>query len=268
MADLEEKIMSDLFHFGTAAKPFESQTEGDGEMSKQQYIMQLLGFPGDPDTLKVMLTAAEKGINAETAVVDMSAKQQDSEDYRKISPLGILPALKEANFVVLGEHGTCVFVEGKGLGTFLAPRNAAVLAEQNYWIDIGRTEVQPHVETLMQEIVIGPMGDAGYSADDAAVAAARTSLSAPLDALNEKITSKFIVGEFCYVDIHFTSYLHLLSVIGEADMLDSRPNVKSWFERIKTHKSYSGQDIFAYDMLPSLEDIKSKTLGDVDCGEF
>ena len=112
------------------------------------------------------------------------------------------------------------------------------------------------------------MGDAGYSADDAAVAAARTALSAPLDALNEKITSKFIVGEFCYVDIHFTSYLHLLSVIGEGDMLDSRPNVKSWFERIKTHKSYSGQDIFAYDMLPSLEDIKSKTLGDVDCGEF
>ena len=78
-----------------------------------------------------MLTAAEKGINAETAVVDMSTKQQDSDDYRKISPLGILPALKEANFVVLGEHGTCVFVEGKGLGTFLAPRNAAVLAEQN-----------------------------------------------------------------------------------------------------------------------------------------
>jgi len=260
--------MSDLFHFGSAAKPFESQTEGDGEMKKNQYMMQLLGFPGDPDTLKVMLTAAEKGIEAETAVVDMSAKQQDSEDYRKISPLGILPALKEANYVVIGEHGTCVFVEGKGLGTFLAPRNAAILADQNYWIDIGRTEVQPHVETLMQELVIGPMGDAGYAADNAAVEAARAALVTPLDALDAKIASEYIVGDFCYVDIHFTAYLHLLSVIGEAEMLNSRPNVKGWFEKIKTHKSYSGQDIVAYDLLPSLEDIKSKTLADVECGEF
>jgi hypothetical protein len=59
-----------------------------------------------------------------------------------------------------------------------------------------------------------------------------------------------------------------LSIIGEAEMLNSRPSVKGWFEKIKTHKSYSGQDIVAYDLLPSLEDIKSKTLADVECGEF
>jgi glutathione S-transferase len=260
--------MSDLFHFGSAAKPFQSQTDGDGEMKKNQYMMQLLGFPGDPDTLKVMLTAAEKGMEAETSVVDMSTKQQDSEDYRKISPLGILPALKEANYVVVGEHGTSVFVEGKGLGTFLAPRNAAVLADQNYWMDIGRTEVQPHVETLMQELVIGPMGDAAYTADSAAVDAARAALATPLDALNAKIAKQYIVGDFSYADIHFTAYMHLLLVMGEADMLNSRPNVKAWFELIKKHKTNSGQDIIAYDFLPSLEDIKSKTLADIECGEF
>lgn len=262
--------MSDLFHFGSAAKALDADDRygSDGEMKKTQYIMQLLGFPGHPDTLKVMLTAAEKGIEVETAVVDMSTKQQDSADYLKISPLGILPALKEADYIVVGENGTSVFVEGRGLGRFLAPRNAAVLADQNYWMDIGRTEVQPHVETLMQEIVIGPMADAAYVADDAAVEAARAGLAEPLDALNAKIASEYIVGEFSYVDIHFTAYLHLLSVIGEADMLNSRANVKSWFEKIKTHKSYSGQDIIAYDLLPSLEDIKSKTMADVECGEF
>jgi glutathione S-transferase len=262
--------MSDLFHFGSAAKALDADDRygSDGEMKKTQYIMQILGFPGDTATLKVMLTAAEKGIEAETAVIDMSAKQQDSADYRKISPLGILPALKEADYVVLGEHGASVFVEGRGLGTFLAPRNAAVLADQNYWIDIGRTEVEPHVETLMQEIVIGPMGDPAYAADNAAISAARAGLTTPLDALDKKIASEFIVGNFCYVDIHFTAYLHLLSVIGEAEMLNSRPNVKAWFERIKKHKSYSGQDIFAYDLLPSLDDIKSKTLADVEWGEF
>ena len=262
--------MSDLFHFGSAAKALDADDRygSDGEMKKTQYVMQLLGFPGHPDTLKVMLTAAEKGIEVESAVVDMSAKQQDTEDYRKISPLGIMPALKEADYIVTGENGTSVFVEGRGLGRFLAPRNAEVLADQNYWMDLGRTEVQPHVETLMQELVIGPMGDASYAADNAAVDAARAGLATPLDALDAKIASEYIVGEFSYVDIHFTAYLHLLSVIGEEEMLNSRPNVKGWFEKIKTHKSYSGQDIVAYDFMPSLEDIKSKTIADIECGEF
>ena len=52
--------MSDLFHFGTAAKPFESQTEGDGEMSKQQYIMQLLGFPGESGHPKSNVNGSRK----------------------------------------------------------------------------------------------------------------------------------------------------------------------------------------------------------------
>lgn len=262
--------MSDLFHFGSAAKSLDADDRygSDGEMKKTQYIMQILGFPGQPDTLKLLLTAAEKGIEAETAVVDISAKQQDTEDYRTISPLGIVPVLKEADYIVAGENGTSVFVEGRGLGRFLAPRNAAILADQNYWMDIGRTEVQPHVEALMQELVIGPMGDASYTADNTAVEAARASLAAPLEALNTKIGSEYIIGDFCYADIHFTAYIHLLSVIGEEALLNSHANIKAWFERIKTHKSYSGQDIFAYDFMPSLEDIKSNTLADIECGEF
>jgi glutathione S-transferase len=262
--------MSDLFHFGSAAKSLDADDRygSDGEMKKTQYIMQVLGFPGHPDTLKVLLTAAEKGIEVESAVVDMSTKQQDSDDYRQISPLGILPALKEADYVVAGENGASIFVEGRGLGRFLAPRNAGMLAQQNYWMDIGRTEVQPHVETLMQELVIGPMGDASYSADNAAVDAARAALATPLDAANAQLTKDFIVGDFCYVDIHWTAYVHLLSIIGEGALIDSRSNLKAWFGRIKVHKSYSGQDIKAYDVLPTLEDIKAKKLSDVHCGEF
>lgn len=262
--------MSDLFHFGSAAKALDADDRygSDGEMKKTQYVMQLLGFPGNPDTLKVMLTAAEKGIEVESAVLDMSANQQDTEDYRSISPLGIVPALKEADYVVTGENGTSVFVEGRGLGKFLAPRNAAVLAEQNYWMDVGRTEVQPHVETLVQELVVGSMADPSYTTDSAKVDAARAALSAPLDAINAKIQSEYIVGEFSYADIHWTTYCHLLTVIGEGALIDSRSSLKSWFEKAKTHKSYSGQDIVAYDFMPSLEDIKAKKLADIECGEF
>ncbi len=263
--------MADLFHFGSAAKPLDADDRygSDGEMKKTQYIMQLLGFPGDVDTLKCLLTAAEKGIEVESGVLNMPKGEQDSEDYRKISPFGIVPALKEAQYVVVGEPGTAVFVEGRGLGNRLAPRNAAVLATQMYWMEIGKDEVQPHVETLMREKVCGQMADPSHTADDAAIAAARESLADALDAFDDQLqSSEYIVGQYSYADIHWTIYIHLLTILGEGALYAKHSNIKAWFERIKVRKSFSGQDIIGYDFLPTLDEIKANVMKDVECGEF
>jgi glutathione S-transferase len=88
--------MTNLFAFGSAYSNLDADDRygTTGDMKKTQYVMQLLGFPGDADTLKCLLAAGEKGIEVESGVVDISSGQQDSKDYRKISPLGIIPALK------------------------------------------------------------------------------------------------------------------------------------------------------------------------------
>jgi glutathione S-transferase len=263
--------MTDLFNFGSGATDLDSEDRygTTGDMKKTQYVMQLLGFPSDADTLKCLLTAAEKGIEMESAVLDITTGQQDSEDYRKISPFGIVPALKEANYMLAGEPGMSVFIEGRGLGNRLAPRNAAVLAEQMYWVDIARSDVAPHIETLMQEQVLGPMSDPAYQANTDAIDEARSALAVLLDAVDAQLSKKeFIVGGFSYADIHWTAYIHLLTLTSEGALMDQRRNLKAWLDRIKTHKSFSGQDVVAYDLMPTLEDIKSKRLKDVVCGEF
>lgn len=263
--------MADLFHFGSAAKALDAEDRygSDGDMKKTQYIMQLLGFPGDVDTLKCLLTAAEKGIEVESGILDMTKGEQDSEDYRAISPFGVTPALKEAHYTVTGEPGTAVFIEGRGLGNRLAPRNAAVLANQMYWMEVGKAEVQPHVEALMMQKVCGQMGDPSFATDDAAVAAARDALANPLTAFDDQLSSnEYVVGQYSYADIHWTIYIHLLTILGEGALFAKHSNIKAWFERIKVHKSFSGQDIIGYDFLPTLDEIKAKVMKDVECGEF
>jgi len=258
--------MTDLFAFGSGAARLDSDQRygSTGDMKKTQYVMQLLGFPGDADTLKCLLVAAEKGIEVESGVLDITRSQQESEAYRKISPLGIIPALKEAHYTVTGDLGIVTFIEGRGLGNRLAPRNAALLAEQTYWIDIARANVGPHVEVLMQEQVLGPMADTAYTSDSKAMDAAREALRGPLDAIDAQLAGKaFVVGDYSYADIHWTAYIHLLSLSGEAALVEQRPNLKGWFERIKTHKSFSGQDVVAYELMPTLEDIRGKKLKDV-----
>ncbi len=263
--------MADLFHYGSAAKALDAEDRygSDGDMKKTQYIMQLLGFPGDVETLKCLLTAAEKGIEVESGVLDMTKGEQNGEDYRKISPFGLTPALKEAHYTIAGEPGTAVFIEGRGLGNRLAPRNAAVLASQMYWMEVGKEDVQPHVETLMMQKVCGQMADANFASDDAAIEAAREALVMPLGMFDDQLQSnEYIVGQYSYADIHWTIYIHLLTILGEGALFAKHNNIKAWFERIKVRKSFSGQDIVGYDFLPTLDEIKAKVLKDVECGEF
>lgn len=263
--------MKDLFAFGTEDDKLDvgERYGTSGDMKKTQYVMQLLGHPGDADTLKCLLVAGEKGIELESGILDIVHNQQDTEDYRELSPFGIMPAVKEANYICAGEEGVTVFIEGRGLGNRLQPRNAKTLAEQMYWIDIARSNVAPHVEVLMQQQVIGPMSDSTFQADTAAVDAAREALSAPLAAFSAQLAgNEYVVGVYSYADIHWTAYIHLLTTIGEAALLDPCRNVKAWLERIKTHKSFSGQELIPYELMPTLEDIKTKRLKDVVCGEF
>ncbi|MCU7947612.1 MAG: glutathione S-transferase family protein [Candidatus Thiodiazotropha sp. (ex Cardiolucina cf. quadrata)] len=263
--------MTDLFAFGSAAKSLDAEGRYGtaGDLKKTQYVMQLLGFPGDADTLKALIVAGEKGIEIESGILDITQGIEKTKDYLTISPLGITPALKEAHYQVTGDLGIISFIEGRGLGNRLPPRNAALLAEQNYWIDIARAEVAPHVQTIMAEKVFNAMNDDAKEMDIEAVDNARQALSAPLNALDTQLAGKaFIVGEYCYADVHWTAYLHLLYVAGEQALIDQRDNLSQWWERIRLHKSFSGQNLIAYNLLPSLEDIKAKKLNDVVITDF
>jgi len=263
--------MTDLFAFGNALQPLgaEGRYGTAGDLKKTQYVMQLLGFPGDPDTLKCLITAAEKGIEIESGVIEMSRGAERSDDYRSISPNAVVPALKEAHYQVAGDLAIISFIEGRGLGNRLPPRNAKVLAEQDYWVDIARTVVDPQVRSILHERVLKGMADENAPPDQSAVDTARAALAPALDALDARLAAgRFIVGDYSYADIHWTAYVHLLIVAGDGDLVDDRANLRDWFLRIKQHKSFSGQNLVAFDLLPSLDDIRACRMKDVVITDF
>ncbi len=263
--------MTELFAFGRSAGSDTSNVSYGlgGDMKKTQYVLQLLGFPGHAGTLKCLITAVEMGMETDTGVLDILEGQDESSEYLEVSPFGMVPALKEADYYVAGESGIMSYIEARGLGKRLPPKNVALLAEQNYWSDIACTEVGPHINTLLRERVLAPMDDSVYMVRSDDIQAARNALAAPLDALNEQLASNtFIIGNYSFADIHWTAYVHLLYEAGEGDLVDARPNVKAWFDRIRIHKSFSGQNIVAYDVLPKLADIRKKRLNSVVIDDY
>jgi len=263
--------MTELFAFGrTAGSQAADSSYGlGGDMKKTQYVLQLLGFPGHADTLKCLIMAVEMGMETDSGVLDILEGEDESADYLEVSPFGLVPALKEAEYYVTGGSGIMSYIEARGLGKRLAPKNAALLAEQNYWSDIACSEVGPHVNTLVQERILSQMDDSVYMVQSDDINAARKALAAPLDALNKQLTKNtFIIGNYSFADIHWTAYLHLLNEAGEGDLISERGNVKAWFDRVSTHKSFSGQNIVAYDLLPKLVDIKNKRLNSIVIDDF
>ncbi|MDG1688316.1 MAG: hypothetical protein P8J13_05115 [Gammaproteobacteria bacterium] len=76
------------------------------------------------------------------------------------------------------------------------------------------------------------------------------------DELNTFIDNKeYIVGEYSFADVHWTAVAHMLTLVGEQDMISSRSNLNAWFDRVKARSSYVG--------LPSLDDVKNKQLRSV-----
>ena len=241
-----------------------------GDMKKTQYVLELIGRPTDAETLKSIITAAEQGMEMNCYSMATDEVDNMSDSIKEISPLSITPCLKEADFITCGGDAITSFIDARGLGYSLTPRNATLAALQNYWVDIAVTNVAPHVNLIVDEAITKKMNNPSYSSDMQVINACCENLKVFLDALDRQLQSKkyIVCDKYTWADLHWTAYIHLCEVAGCNAVIEERANVKNWFNRIKTRKSQCGQDIVAYDVLPNTEDTLQGCLKSVGISNF
>ena len=250
--------MTDLFDQRAVADTGAGDYGLSGDMKKTQYVLQLLGMAYCPETLKCILVAAEQGMEMNCGSLEDS--DLISADFLAVSPLGIAPALKENDFFTASARAIIEFINARGLGYSLIPKNAALAAEQETWIDKARNEAEPALNILVGEL-------RGQSGD---VATAKAQLEPILDGLNEQLgKGKFVLGKnYSLADVHWTAVIHLLELTSAADMVSERSNVKAWLDGIRTKKSNCGQALKAASLLPTVDDIKANKLNNVVIDDF
>ena len=207
--------------------------------------MVLYGHPKCIDTAKCLQMAAEKGVDIEAKVIDADGKGLDSPEIRELSPLGIAPILKDIDFVIYGTWSALSYLDDKGFGPALVPRNGVVRALMYQWIGIASNEVQPKIV-----------------ADDT------SGLSDILNQLNSQITNPpkkgdYICGDFSMADIHWSACINMLMVKGHGDLVGQHGKVQEWFNKVKQHPSTSKENIIPYTAVPTSEDIQNGTLRDI-----
>ncbi len=259
--------MTDLFELMAEKSGLKDDAKygASGDMKKTQYVLELIGSPADPDTLQCIITSAEQGMEMNCYSTVTDAVSNLDECISELSPLSITPCLKEADFYTCGVDAITAFTDARGLGYALTPRNAALAAMQNYWVDIAVTNVAPHVKLITDEVFVKNYSEPSYTADMQVVNAANEDLKIFFDALNQQLEgNKYIVcDKYTWADLHWSAYAHLCEIAGCNSLIDERKNVKDWLNRIKTRKAQCGQDEVAFDMMPSAEETKQGKLRSV-----
>ncbi|NQZ54272.1 MAG: hypothetical protein HRT93_08480 [Piscirickettsiaceae bacterium] len=240
-----------------------------GDMKKTQYMLQLLGTPWDANTLKCIIAAAEQGMELHSGYLDVLNNEQDTESYRSIFEFGTYPGMKELDYNLAGASGILAFINARGLGYSLTPKNVNEAATQDYWVDLAITEATPSVNTLVQEKIVKPMVDASYSQDTKAVDEAKSNLGPILDLLDKQmIGNQYIIGKYTFADVHWTALIHLLVLSDCSDLVQSHSQINRWYSALATRKSNCGQSIVSFSLLPNIEDIKQKKLSSVKIDDF
>ncbi|MGH8670826.1 MAG: glutathione S-transferase family protein [Burkholderiales bacterium] len=228
----------------------------------------LTGHPGCIDTMKALVTAAEKGVDLEVTVVNVHKKENEQPEYLQKVPTAAVPYLRDADLIVYTAAGIVSYLDDKGFGPSLSPRNAIARARMLQWIDIGYQYVHPYAQALIEEHAYGGAGNVS-------IADKRREAGVALDALEKYLSmdrvegearftprdtahsTVYIVGLLSQADMHWAPYIHVFYATGVGDMVDARPKVKTWFdEHLKNHKS-KASIINTLTVLPSIEDMKS-----------
>lgn len=210
----------------------------------------LWGVAGCANSSKILLTAAEKGVDIEGRSVDVNS-EVEMNGIKKISPFGSIPVLKDVDFYIYGTEAIMSYLDDKGFGNSLIPRNGVARALNYQWAHIASTAFGPAVSKLTE-------------GDDSAMEAVKQGLSALEAQLNARTKrGDYIVGEFSLADIHWAPSVHALCLNGHESLVDSMPAVKAWWGHMKVRKSMSKEDYVAYNVLPSLDEIRSNKLRSV-----
>lgn len=228
---------------------------------KTQGNIHMRGFPGHVDTCKCLYMAAEKGVKIDPDLLDLTGHEDEGSAFRALSPFGKIPCLGEGDLVTSGAAAILPYLDIRGGGQSLAPRKAARLGQQNYWIEVGQYRLLPHVNTLLDEQVLKTMGDPDYTPDQAAIDAALEAIEQVFTVADRFLDGReYFAEDFSFAEIHWAPYLHFCEITGHGDLIGKHANLKQWFDRVKSRKNGSRSPC---DALPSLDQIKGKELRNV-----
>jgi len=200
--------------------------------------MKVYGHPMSTCTRKVLCTLAEKGVEAEFVLVDITKGQQKSPEHLARQPFGVVPALEDDGFQLYESRAICRYLDSKLPGPSLVPADLKERALMEQWISVEQSYFSPPAMKAVLEIFFSPMR--GTQPNQAIVDEGKAGAAKALDVIDRGLAGKeYLSGStFSLAEITYLPYLQYVFDTGMGDIVKERANVAAWWSRISERPSW------------------------------
>ncbi|XP_068663917.1 glutathione S-transferase F13-like [Aristolochia californica] len=198
--------------------------------------LKLHGIPLSTCTSRVLACAYEKGVDVEVVPVDLRSREHKTPEFLATkNPFGEIPVLEDGDLTLFESRAINRYIATKyeGQGTdLLREGNLKEGALVGVWLEVESQNYNPAISGLVFELVIRPMH--GGSPKEEVVKTQTEKLEKVLDVYEQRLTkSKYLAGDFfSLADLHHLPYTYYLMKTPKAEVINSRPHVKAWWEDI------------------------------------
>jgi glutathione S-transferase len=180
-------------------------------------------------SMATRISLYEAGANARYTQVDGKTKQTlDGRDFLTVNPLGLVPALRNDDGVVLTENAAILqYIADRLPDADLAPREGIERSRLQQWLCFIGTE--------LHKVLFSPL--LARDAPDGAKAFAIAKGEGRLDYLNRHLADhEFLLNKFSVADAYLFTVLHWSRATPQID-LARWPALKAYVERLRQRPS-------------------------------
>lgn len=176
----------------------------------------------------------ELGVAYELKLVDIEKGEHQRVEYRRIHPLGEVPALVDDDVTVIEPSAICMYLADRFPDRKMAPAHGTPDRARYYqWLAMAGSTVEPVVQTIFDTTVTSPDPERSPPI----LAAAMKRWREVGKALDTAMAGKaYFVGErMTAADVILGS---ILMWAGQMDLLDDLPDLKSYAHYLASRTAY------------------------------
>ena len=186
-------------------------------------------FAPNSRAVRVAWLFEELGLPYELEVFKLGEKRMREPDYKKVHPMGRVPALEDGDVTIFESGAIIQYVLAKyGEGRLVPDVNSPAFPDYLQWFHYAEGMLMPPVNTLVVELLFLPEEKRSQTNIDRATKLLNRML-APVD---ERLADRdYLAGEFTAADI-ITGHACIVSSRRAGD-ISGMPNLQAYLERIQ-----------------------------------
>jgi glutathione S-transferase len=205
-------------------------------------MLTIHGVPASPFVRKARVYLIEKGVPYDLVPVMPMPPANSTPEFRRLSPLGKIPALTDGDFAISDSSVICAYLERTHPQPALYPSDPKQYARALWFEELADSKLAEAVGPVFFNRVVKRVIFKQEPDESLVRKALDEALPPLLDYLEGQLgDAEFLVeGRFSIADIAVATHFAALRLAGEAPDAARWPKLAAWVERVLARPSFKG----------------------------